>query len=535
MGKSESTKSLQMDKKRLCRILAAAALAGIPLSAVAAVEPPQMPTNRASVLIDTAAPTKTYNRMIFGGFLEHFDNQIYGGVFEPGSPLADKQGFRTDVIEALKELKVSVIRWPGGCFVDSYHWQNGVGKNRQACGDPRWGVVEPNTFGTHEFIELCRRVGAEPYICQNGLASVQEMADWVAYCNATEGEFAELRKSNGHPEPFKVRFWSVGNERYDDAYIRKVRDGAMAMQQVDPSILVTCAGSQDGMKMSSKLLTVAGEHLDYISVHNYWLDRGEQLPRYDYLTAITKSGAPEACIAQVCGSLDEAGRKGRLKVAFDEWNLRAWQHPGFPRDAVKDYDDPGIRKWVEQRRKENDLASQYTMADALFAASFLNACLRHSDRVTMANIAPVVNTRGPLFVHPKGILRRTHFHTLAMYANLLRERVVGTQVTADKLTRGTGSVATVDAIATTDEAGKNWAIALVNRHPSEAVACSVKLRDLVLDGTFQAALLAGDSPDAYNDLKHPGRVAPREVEQTFKKGTTDLPPHSLTIIRVAAK
>jgi len=521
-----------MNKSLLCRILAAAALAGIPLSAVAAGGPPQPPANRASILIDTAAPAKTYNPMIFGGFLEHFDNQIYGGVFEPGSPLADKQGFRKDVIAAIKELKVPVIRWPGGCFVDSYHWRNGVGKNREPQGDPRWGVMEPNTFGTHEFIELCRKLGAEPYICQNGLASVQEMADWVAYCNATEGEFAELRKRNGHPEPFRVRFWSVGNERYDEAYIRQVRDGAMAMKKVDPDIMVTCAGSQDRMKVSSKLLTVAGEHLDYISVHNYWLDRGEELPRYDYLTAITKSEGPEVYIALVCGSLDEAGQKGRLKIAFDEWNLRAWQHSGFPRNAVKNYEDPEIRKLVEQRRKENDLASQYTMADALFAASFLNACLRHSDHVTMANIAPLVNTRGPLFVHPGGIVKRTHFHTLAMYANLLRERVVGTQVTADKLTQGNESVAVVDAIATVDESGKQWAISLVNRHPSEAVACSLSMKDRLLDGSYTATVLSGEPSDSYNEVEHPDQVVPKGDQITFKNGIANLPPHSLTIIRV---
>jgi len=152
MGKSEQTKPLQMNKTLLCRILAAAALAEMPLSAVAAGGPPQPPANRASILIDTAAPARTYSRMIFGGFLEHFDNQIYGGVFEPGSPLADKQGFRTDVLAALKELKVPVIRWPGGCFVDSYHWQNGVGKNRKPHGDCRWGVMEPNAFGTDEFV-----------------------------------------------------------------------------------------------------------------------------------------------------------------------------------------------------------------------------------------------------------------------------------------------------------------------------------------------------------------------------------------------
>lgn len=152
---------------------------------------------QAIVTINADAPSVVYSRMIFGGLLEHFDNQIYGGVFDPGSPLADKQGFRTDVIAALRELKVPVIRWPGGCFVDSYHWQKGVGKNRGASGDPRWGVIEPNTFGTDEFIELCRRLGAEPYICHNGLSTVQENVDWVAYCNATEGRFADLHQGHG--------------------------------------------------------------------------------------------------------------------------------------------------------------------------------------------------------------------------------------------------------------------------------------------------------------------------------------------------
>ena len=500
----------------------------------------ESPAPQASVVVEADARGRPYDPMVFGGFLEHFDNQIYGGVFEPGSALADPQGFRRDVIAALRELKVPVIRWPGGCFVDGYDWQKGVGPHREAHGDYRWGVIEPNTFGTHEFIELCRSVGAEPYLCQNGLATVQEMANWVAYCNATEGEFAARRRQNGHAEPFKVRFWSVGNERYDDAYIRRVRDGALAMKQVDPSILVTCAGSQGGrgkvgFKVSAKLLQEAGPHLDYLSVHNYWLDRGNELPRYDYLTAITQSEWPEAYLAFVCASLSAAGQTDRLKIAFDEWNLRAWQHPGFPRNAVKDYADPTVRDLVAKRRQQNDLASQYTMADALFAASFLNACLRHADRVTMANIAPLVNTRGPLFVHPGGLVKRTHFHTLAMYANLLQPRVVGTRVTGDTLTREADAVAVVDALATVDESGRHWALALVNRHPSEAIACAVTIKDRLLAGTFRATVLTGASADDYNDVAHPDRVAPQAQSLTFQAGRAHLPPHSLTIVRVAVE
>ena len=130
---------------------------------MAADDIPSKPvSNTARVVVDTDAPARSHDPMIFGGFIEHLGKQIYGGFFEPGSPLADEEGFRLDVIEAIRELKVPVIRWPGGCFVDSYHWRKGVGEDRQPYEDDRWGVREPNTFGTHEFIELCRRIDAEP-------------------------------------------------------------------------------------------------------------------------------------------------------------------------------------------------------------------------------------------------------------------------------------------------------------------------------------------------------------------------------------
>lgn len=358
------------------------------------------------------------------------------------------------------------------------------------------------------------------------------MVDWVAYCNATTGKFAELRKTNGHPKPFNVKFWSVGNERSGKAYIHRVRDGAKAMNQLDPSILVTCSGTHGGGRVDPYLFEAAGEYLDYISVHNYWLGRGNRLPRYDYITAITKSEMPEAYMTVVSNSLRNAGMD-RIKIAFDEWNLRAWQHPGFPRGSVEDYHDPEIVELVERRVKGNDLADQYTMADALFSASFFNACLRHCEAVHMANIAPLVNTRGPLFVHSKGIVKRTHFHTMAMYANLLQERVADVNVKSGELTHGEKTVTVVDAVATVDKSGKNWATALVNRHPSDAVTCTVKMKDILLEGEYDATILTGDSPDAYNDIEHPNRVVPRKTKLTFKKGVANLPPHSLSIVQVS--
>jgi alpha-N-arabinofuranosidase len=489
-------------------------------------------TNQATVVIRADTPATTYDPMIYGGFIEHLGRQIYGGFFEPGSPLADEAGFRLDVIEAIRELKVPVIRWPGGCFVDSYHWRKGVGEDRQPYEDDRWGVREPNTFGTPEFIELCRRIDAEPYICQNSLASIQEMADWVSYCNDTTGEFAELRAENGHPEPFDVRFWSVGNEKVGKGYIDKVRDTAVAMKRVDPTIQVTCSGSHGpSAYVDPYLYETAGPHLDLLSIHEYWVPNFQVHQTPDYLSCIMLSEKPDAHLDAVVGSMEKAGMRDRIDVAFDEWNLRSWHHPGFSGHHPRTVDpaDPEVVALIKARDKSLE-PSLYTMADALFCASFFNACLRHPGDVTMANIACLVNQTGPLYVHPEGVVRRTHFHTMAMYANLLQPRVVGADVESDRLTQGESSVAMVDAIATVDETGEQWAVAIMNRHPSEAVRCTIELGPQPIDGTYQATLLTGDSPDAYNDIEHPRRVAPKVVELIFEDGTVSLPPHSLVIV-----
>ncbi len=513
-----------------------------PLALLHAADAPAA-TPQAFVAIDTDAPSVVYSRMIFGGFLEHFDRQIYGGVFEPGSPLSDKNGFRQDVIAALKELKTPIVRWPGGCFVSGYHWEAGVGKNRRPTDDMAWGVLEKNTFGTDEFVEFCRLIGSQPYICNNaGNGTVEEMKNWVEYCNGSTGKFSQLRKDNGFTEPRNVSIWSIGNEnwgRHEIGYkpiaqwAPLVLEAAKAMKAADPNIQLSAA-ALPSREWTLPLLKMAGQYLDYISIHSYWLPLWQKNDMPDYLTCIMQSEAPEKTIASFIGVLEESGYRGRIKIAYDEWNLRSWHHPGFPRKTVQNYADPEVAKLVEARAK-SDLAQQYTMADALFSASFFNACLRHAEDVGMANIAPIVNTRGPLYVYPQGIVKRTHFHAMAMYANELEKRVGKLDIKADKLTHGTKSVPVADAIATVDDSGKNWAVALVNRHPDKDVAFTVKMKDRLLDGQYAATTLAGDSPDSFNDIEHPNRVTPQKTTLTFAKGLVNLPPHSLTIVKVPLK
>ncbi len=515
-----------------------AMLAVLLVAATAAAGAAPAGAGSAVVTVDTGAPGVAYSRMLFGGFIEHFGRQVYGGVFEPGSPLADERGFRRDVIAAMKELKLSVVRWPGGCFVSGYDWEDGVGGERRPTADPVWGVTDPNTFGTDEFVAWCRLVGCEPYICTNaGDGTPEQMARWVAYCNAVEGPLARRRAAAGHPGPLNVRMWSIGNENWGGHEIGTktpeqwgpfVRRSAELMLAADAKLVLTAAATPKA-DWTLPLLASAGDLLDYVAIHRYWIPAWQEDLTPDYMECIMHADGPEKVIAGVIGLLGRAGCRGRVKIAFDEWNLRGWHHPGFPRKQPSDPADATVAGLIAAREK-NLIASRYTMADALFSASLLNASLRHAGDVGMANIAPIVNTRGPLFVHPKGIVKRTTFHTLAMYANGLEDRVAAADVQSPALTHGEQSVRTVDAVATVDASGGRYAIALVNRHPSQPTACTLRIGETLPDGQYPATILAGDSPDAYNDIAHPARVTPEKTTLTLAAGRLTLPPHSLTIV-----
>jgi alpha-N-arabinofuranosidase len=383
-------------------------------------------------------------------------------------------------------------------------------------------------------------LGWEPYICNNaGNGTIEEMRHWVEYCNGTNGAYADLRKAAGYPEPGNVPIWSIGNENYHPTEIGYkpiekwapfVEEAAKAMKDADPNIKLTAA-AEATREWTLPLLNAAGPYLDYISIHDYWFPFWGENEMPDYLTCIMKSEGPEQSLQKFIRILDEAGYRGKIKIAYDEWNLRGWHHPKFPRKTVQNYADPEVQRLIKAREL-NDILSQYTMADALFCASFFNACIRHAADVGMANIAPIINTRGPLFVYSKGIVKRTHFHAMAMYANELEPCVGQLSLTADVLTQNTHSVTVADAIATTDQTGKQWAIALANRHPDQPLICTIKLKDRALEGTFSAVVLAGDSSDSFNDIEHPHRVMPEHKRLTFKEGVVELPPHSLTILKV---
>ena len=484
----------------------------------------------AAFAVDSHHGCRNYSPLIFGQFLEHFHRQVYGGAFDPGSPLSDARGFRQDVLAALRELRVPIVRWPGGCFASAYHWKDGIGSERRPAYDKAWRVEDPNTFGTDEFAAWCREIGAEPYICTNaGTGTPEEMSDWVEYCNLPDqGFWAKQRQENGSPGPHNVRYWSIGNENYGSwemgaktsaEWGHFVVESAKMMKRVDPSIQLLAAALPD-LDWTLNLLRAAGNYLDMVSIHGYYDSLWQKDEPADYLTCMRRVPEVEAAIRATEQVIAVAGYEGKIGIAFDEWNLRGWHHPdGNTPEAIA-------------ARDRNDRSSTYTMADAVFSAGFLNTCLRHAETVRMANMAPVINTRGPLYVHPGGVVRRTTFHVLKMYASLLGEKVVDAFTRSDPLSPEGVPVAAFDGVATCNAAMTTWRLALINRHPAQPLSCRVSLAGQPLHGNYPATVLRGDAPDAYNDIDQPERVVPEQGRLEFQNGTAVLPPHSVTIVEI---
>jgi alpha-N-arabinofuranosidase len=486
------------------------------------------PARSASVNIQPDRTTKTYSRDLFGHFIEHFHRQVYGGIFEPGSPLSDERGFRQDVIAALRELHVPVVRWPGGCFVSGYHWQDGIGPERTPVFDRAWRVTDPNTFGTDEFVAWCREIGAEPYICTNaGTGTGEEMADWLEYCNSLPGSrWADRRAGYGNLAPHAVRYWSIGNENYGawelgartpGEWGHYVAEAAKMMRRTDPTVKLLAAAVDD-VDWTIPLLNAAGRYLDYVSIHGYWDHLNEVNEPSDYLQCMAFTALPEAQIAKTEAILVAMDLKDQVSIAFDEWNLRGWHHPK-PTDAK-----------AIAARDLNDLNATYTMADAIFSAVFLNTCLRHAGTVRMANIAPTVNARGPLFVHRDGIVRRSTFHVLRLYASLLGPEVLDSHTIAPPLEVPGGSVPAIDVISTRRNADSSIIIAFVNKHDREPVSCNVVIGSGPINGTFDGTLLTAPTPDAYNDVDSPDEIQPVDTRVTVEDGVLTLPPHSVLFV-----
>ncbi len=477
--------------------------------------------------------------MIFGHFIEHFHRQIYGGVYDPESPFADEDGFRTDVLEAMRRIRVPILRWPGGCFVSSYHWRDGVGEERTPSFDKAWRVEDPNTFGTDEYIRLCRKIGCEPYICTNaGTGTAEEMSDWVEYCNLeSEGKNARERIRNGHQEPYGVVYWSIGNENYgaweigaktSEEWGCLTREAAKMMKHVDPDTELTAAALPD-VDWNIQLLKSCGQFLDWISIHEYWDPIHQTNALANYGVCMSYTADLEKSVRKVRGLLCAMDLEKKIRIAFDEWNLRGWYHPN-----VHTIRQGRTKEEYLYPRDDNDRNSSYTMADAVFSACFLNMCLRNCDIVGMANFAPVVNTRGCIYTYDKGIVLRSTYYVFDMYTNLLGDVVLdawtqdGEKGTFPGRDGTAVEVPLTDVVVTAFSDRKGLAVAAVNKSCSEEQTLTL---DFDVDGDVVIYTLNGSSVDSYNDVDRTEVSVTERNAGAYRRGMElSLEPHSVNII-----
>lgn len=348
----------------------------------------------AKLYINTKKKKGTIHKEIYGHFAEHLGRCIYDGIYVgENSQIPNTNGMRNDVVEALKEMKIPVLRWPGGCFADEYHWQDGIGpkETRKKMVNTNWGgVVEDNSFGTHEFMELCRQLGCENYINGNvGSGTVQEMADWVEYMTFDGiSPMAEERKKNGREEPWQVDYFGVGNESwgcggnmrpefYADQYRRY--QTFVRQHQKKKIYKIACGANAADYEWTRKVMEIAGKYMDGISLHYYTLPNGSwrgskgsstEFDQKTYYKTLERTWFMEELLDKHIAIMDQYDPEKRIGLIVDEWGTWYDVEPGT---------NPGF------------LYQQNTMRDAIVAAVNLNIFNEHCSRVRMANIAQLVN------------------------------------------------------------------------------------------------------------------------------------------------
>jgi alpha-L-arabinofuranosidase len=495
----------------------------------------------ASIVLEPSFTVGSVNRRLFGGFVEHMGRCVYTGLYEPGHPLADEDGFRTDVLDLIRELGISVVRYPGGNFVSGYRWEDSVGpaEDRPSRLDPAWRSVESNQFGLDEFIRWCRKSDIEPMLAMNlGTRGTQEAVELWEYCNHPGGtSWSDLRRKHGAAEPYGVRMWCLGNEmdgpwqlghKSADEYGRLAATTARALRQFHAGLeLVACGSSHRQMptfgSWEATVLEHAYDEVDFISAHAYYEDKGDTA---SFLASSVNMGL---FITDVVATADyvraRLKKTKRINVSFDEWNV--WYLSRVPGQ-----DSP----WQATPRISEDA---YTLADAVVVGSMLITLLRHTDRVTSACLAQLVNTIAPIRTEPAGpAWRQATFYPFALTARHAKGEVLRVEPTAPTYSTSLyGDVPVLDATATRDPDGGDITIFVLNRHQHEPVQLDVNTAALGPVVVQEAAALTGPDPSAANTEHDPNRVVPTPLHAEAQQGTlsVQLPPVSWACIRLGIR
>ncbi len=496
-------------------------------------------TSQNIISIDATNGREQINRNIYGHFAEHLGNGIYGGLFvgETNTTIPQINGIRKDVLESLQKLKIPVLRWPGGCFADTYHWKDGIGpKNkRPSMLNIWWGnVKEDNSFGTHEFLQLCEMLQAAPYLSANvGSGSVQEMADWVAYTNHPNGSspVTDLRAANGRATPWKVTYWGIGNEAWGcggnmkpEYYANLYRQYATFLTDGKNRLMRIASGASDGDYHWTEVLMRDIPHhmLDAVALHHYsiinWNKKGSatEYNEEQYFQIMQSALQMNELVEKHSAVMDKYDPQKKVALFVDEWG--GW------------YD-------VEPGTNPGFLFQQNTMRDAMIAGVTLNIFNNHCDRVKMANLAQMVNVlQAIVLTNQQKIIRTPTYHVMEMYNVHQDATLLPLQITSSNYQWENKSLPALSASASKNKAGTiHVSIVNIDANQSQNLALSIANSRLQ---NIQGRILTAEKLQQYNSFDTPDLIQPKPFSEFITSGndiTIKIPPFSVVVLAIPAQ
>lgn len=479
----------------------------------------------------------TISKHLYGHFSEHLGRCIYEGIWVgEDSPIPNTRGIRNDVVAALKRIKVPNLRWPGGCFADEYHWKDGIGprEKRPKIINTHWGgVVENNHFGTHEFMDFCEQIGAEPVVCGNvGSGTVQEMMEWVEYMTSdADSPTANLRRQNGREKPWKLRYFAVGNENWGCGGNMRPEYYADVFRRYNTFIKnysgnriyrVACGASDGDYRWTEVLMANAGRQMDGLSLHHYSLPTGSwsgskgsatRFEEPEWFGIVKHAQVMQELVRRHLEVMDKHDPQKRVGLVVDEWG--AW------------YD-------VEPGTNPGFLYQQSTMRDALLAGSTLNVFNNHADRVKMANLAQMINVlQAVILTDKEKLLLTPTFHVFEMYTPHHDATLLPSELKCADYTWGTNRVPGVSASASRDQTGKIH-VTLCNLNPNAPVELACRLAG-AKPGRISGRVLTAATMQAHNTFDQPDTVKPTDFSD-FERGedgfSVKLPAMSVVALRL---
>lgn len=500
----------------------------------------------ARIKIDIDRQIGAINENIYGNFVEHLGRCVYGGIYDPDSPLSDENGIRTDVLEAAKGLNIPLTRYPGGNFVSNYHWKDGVGpkEDRPPRMELAWERLETNEFGTNEFIDFAKKLGTEPYFAVNlGTGTIKEAQEWVEYCNVKEGPYyAELRKKHGYPEPHNIKYWSLGNEMDGfwqmghlnaEDYSKKAREAAKLMKLTDPGIELIVAGASnfrpgsDPHEWNATILAELRDVVDYIALHMYVGNHQDNY--YNFVSSpLVLEERTQVVKGMIQREMEKADRGDRdpIYIAWDEYNI--WY------------------RWRQDETMsgERALEERYNLEDALVVAGFLNAFIRNADIVKMANMAQLVNVIAPIFAEKDGMFKQTIYYPLQLFANNMFGTALDVYVDCetydtDEFFLGLAEQATQQSnvpyldVSAAYQHGE-VVIGVINRHLHKSISTDIISQEGMFDREFEVYEVNGPDIKAENDFGKTNVKTEKKDTVKLKRQqqfTYNFPPHSFTLLK----